>query len=109
MPDIKNMSFSDKDLGGSRPTSEKVSEVGVVEGLSQPKHSILERCLSYVRLDSGNDMSAAGRWSNSGQSFLIHSFWRKFSNSIQILIRHRLTSNYGGLTTVRSNSFIRKD
>ncbi|TVY44185.1 putative permease [Lachnellula subtilissima] len=65
MSDIKSMSFSDKDLGGSRPTSEKVSEVGVVEGLSQPKHSILERCLSYARLDSGDDMSVAGRWSNA--------------------------------------------
>ncbi|TVY19243.1 putative permease [Lachnellula arida] len=65
MSDVKNISFSDKELGGSSPTSEKVSEVGVVEGLSQPKQNIFEICLSYARLDTGGDMSATGRWSNA--------------------------------------------
>jgi hypothetical protein len=69
MSDVKNISFSDKELRDSTPSSEKASEEGVLEDLIQPKHNIFERCLSYLRLDTGDDKSTAGRWSNAGQHF----------------------------------------
>lgn len=58
MSDEKAISFSDK------AAVHEVTEEGTV--LSEQKVGTFRRFLNYIRLDNGDDTSAAGRWTNEG-------------------------------------------
>lgn len=70
MSESKNISISGEELAGLRPAAQEVVKEGIVQYLDQPKNSLFERCLNYIRLDTDDTIGAAGRCSNAGQSLL---------------------------------------